>query len=337
MTTTGRGAILGVGHCLGAIIRDNTDPVFDYIRAHPGSNSDIFAGLTLRRVLGPDQSVTSIMVSAAQDALRSASVSPQEIEILLGAGSVGEFSAPNALAAVHHALGLSPSCRALALNTEYSTFLDGMKIANDFIAAGTISRALIVCGMNWTQHVDYKESVCVAASDAAGAAVVGRSENTSLFRLTDWEHETDTSWYSALHQGPRPSPNIALPLPDTFTTSLMKIDGDRGRDAVLQFGLPAPPRVVARLLARNGVAASDITVIAHQVAQMIADKWKAAIAPAVYVTTHEELADMVSASVPVNLSLFLNQVSTRYLVLLGVGMEMHTVAMLYERTIIPIL
>ena len=121
MTTTAQGAILGVGHCLGAIIRDNTDPVFDYIRAHPGANSDIFAGLKLRRVLGPDQSVTSIMVSAAQDALRSARMSPQDVDMLLGAGSVGEFNAPNALAAVHHALGLSPSCRALALNTEYST------------------------------------------------------------------------------------------------------------------------------------------------------------------------------------------------------------------------
>lgn len=335
MATTGQGVILGVGHCLGAIIRENSDPIFDYIRAHPGSNSDIFAGLKLRRVLGTDQSVTSIMVSAAQDALRAAHVSPLDVDMILGAGSVGEFNAPNALAAVHYGLGLSPSCRALALNTEYSTFLDGMKIANDLIATGTIARALIVCGMNWTQHVDYKESVCVAASDAAGAAVVGWSDDTSLFRLTDWEHETDTSWYSALHQGPRPSSNIAPPLPDTFTTSLMKIDGERGRDAVLQFGVPAPPRVVARLLARNGVAASDITVIAHQVAQLIADKWKAAIAPAVYVTTHEELADMVSASVPVNLSLFLNQVSTRYLVLLGVGMEMHAVAMLYERTPMP--
>lgn len=324
-------SILGVGHCLPTLVRENSDPVFDYIRAHPGSNSDIFAGIKTRRVLGPDETMITIMITAAQNAMTNAGLKPADIDMLLGAGSVSEYNAPNALTAVHAALGLSASCRAMALNTEYATFLDAMKIANDFISAGTIKTALVVVGINWTQHVNYTESVCVAASDAAGAAVVGLSADASKFRLVDWENETDTSRYGAFRMARRPGSTNATE-PALFTAPTIKIDDTTGRQAIMEFGIPAPPRVVARLLARNAIAASDITLVAHQVAQLIADSWNKAIAPALYVTTHEELADMVSASVPVNLSIFFDKIPTNHVVLMGIGMEMHVTAMLYSRT-----
>ncbi|MEO7362862.1 MAG: hypothetical protein ABI120_21195 [Gemmatimonadaceae bacterium] len=325
-------AILGVGHALGSIIRDNSDPVFDYIHAHPDPNSDIFAGLKYRRVLDAKQSVVTIMVDAAHHALANANVQPEAIGLLIGAGSVSDNNAPNALAAVHANLQLPNTCRVLALNSEYTTFLDAMKIANDMIAAGSITNALVVCGTNWTQHMDYTESVCVAASDAAGAAVVGASADPSKFHLVDWDHETDTSYYGALRMAPRLVDSSSAPPPRVFTNATMKIDAATGRNAIMNFGIPAPPRVVARLLARNEISAADMTLVPHQVATLIAEKWKTAIAPALYVSTHEELADMVSASVPVNLSLYFDMIPTNHLVLLGIGMEMNTTALLYSRT-----
>lgn len=324
-------SILGVGHSLGSIVRDNTDPVFDYILAHPGRNTDIFAGLKHRRVLGPDQSVVTIMVDAAKNALANATLQPASVGLLIGAGSVSEYNAPNALATVHQSLQLPHTCRVLALNSEYTTFLDAMKIANDMIAAGSITTALVVCGIDWTQHMDYTEAVCVAASDAAGAAVVGVSADNSKFQLVDWDHETDTGYYGALRMAPRPAGGPPVPQLPVFTNCTMKVDDDTGRNAIMNFGIPAPPRVVARLLARNAIAATDITLVPHQVATLIADKWKAAIEPALYVSTHEELADMVSASVPVNLSLHFDTIPTNHLVLLGIGMEMNTTALLYSR------
>ena len=341
-------SILGVGHALGSIVRDKDDPIFDYIRAHPGGNSDIFAGLKYRRALGAGQSVVTIMVDAAKIALANANLSPDSVGLLIGAASVSEYNAPNALAIVHQSLKLPATCRVLALNSEYTTFLDAMKIANDMIAAGTITTALVACGIDWTQHMNYTESVCVAASDAAGAAVLGICADDGKFHLVDWDHETNTSHYGALRMAPRlatPSavdnpatvqPSTSQPQPQPsppplFTNATMKVDDVAGRNAIMNFGIPAPPRVVARLLARNGITASDITLVPHQVAQLIADKWSAAIAPALYVSTHEELADMVSASVPVNLSLYFDKICTNHLVLLGIGMEMNTTALLYSR------
>lgn len=327
-------SILGVGHCLPSIVRDNTDPVFDYIRAHPGTNSDIFAGIKTRRALGPDETMITIMITAAKNALTNAGLKAADIDMLLGGGSVSEYNSPNSLTAVHAALGLSANCRAMALNSEYTTFLDAMKVANDMISAGTIKTALVLVGINWTQHVNYTEAVCVAASDAAGAAVVGLSADASKFRLVDWENETDTSRYGAFRMARRPGTTTATQ-PMLFTAPTIKIDDVTGRTAIMEFGIPAPPRVIARLLARNGLTPSDITLVPHQVAQLIADSWNKAIAPALYVTTHEDLADMVSASVPVNLSLYFDKIPTNHVVLMGIGMEMHVTTLLYSRTPAP--
>jgi 3-oxoacyl-[acyl-carrier-protein] synthase-3 len=329
-------AILGVGHCLPETVRSNDDPVFAYLRAHPQPNSDLFAGLKYRRVLLDGETLLSIMVPAAQRALDSAGLKAADVGMLLGSASVGEYYAPNGLSEVHHALGLAPGCRVMGLNTEYSTFLDAMKIANDMIACGTIGNALVVSGINWTRHMDYHESVSVAASDAAGAAVVGMSDDPRKFVLVDWENETDSSLFSAFRMAARPAQTDAqtddpVRQPQTYTTDLMKIDDTIGRGAVLNFGIPAPPRILATLLARNSLAPENITVVAHQTSKFVADQWKAAMKPALYVSTLEDLADMVSASVPVNLSMHFDAIPTDHIVLIGIGMEMHATAMLYSR------
>lgn len=111
----------------------------------------------------------------------------------------------------------------------------------------------------------------------------------------------------------------------------MKLDDQRGAEAVKEFGLPVPPQVVDRLLRRHGLRGNDITLIAHQTSKPVQDYWVERIKPAHYVTTLTELADMVSASVPVNFAKCYSQIATDRLVLLGIGMEMRATALLYAR------
>jgi 3-oxoacyl-[acyl-carrier-protein] synthase III len=111
----------------------------------------------------------------------------------------------------------------------------------------------------------------------------------------------------------------------------MKLDDERGSQAVKQFGLPAPGRVVRRLLERHGVAAADVTLIAHQTSKLVHDAWASSIAPGQYLSTLSIYGDMVSASVPVNLATCYAEIAKDRLVLLGIGMEMRATALLYAR------
>ncbi len=332
MPVSDRIGITGAGSALGEVERGNDDPVFAYLKANPPPNQDLFAGLKFRRALGPEQDVVQLGVEAGQMALDRAGVASAEIDMLLGAASIGEYFAPNALAAVHAALGLPPTCRVLALNTQYTEFLDGLKLANDLIAQGSIGRALVVTAIDWTRHMDYHEAVCVAASDAAGAAVVARTSDATRFALLDWENQSDTSLYGALRMAPR-----ALAVPPhyaqqgVFSPPLMKLDDVRGAAAVKSFGLPFPPEIVARLLQRNGLTSDQIALIAHQTSKPVADYWLKQIQPGRFVGSLTELADMVSASVAVNLARGYEEIDRDYLVLLGIGMEMRATAVLYAR------
>lgn len=328
MTHTHRTALLGQGYQVPEHIRGNDDPIFDWLRRHPPSGGELFTGLKYRRVLARADGVVDLMVHACQDALAQAGLRPGQIDMLLGGGSVGQYLAPNDLCRVHHALGLGRDCRVMPLNSDYTTFLDGMKLAHDLIGQGSIRHALVVSGNNWTHHVDYHEAVSLAASDGAGAAVVGPSDDPRHFRLIDWINRTDTRWFGAFHLAPRPAPTA--PHRD-YTPALMTIADPEGGQAFKAFGLQVPGPMVQDLLARHGLSGQDITLVAHQSSQVVIDAWQQAIAPAHYVNTLADFGDMVSSSVPVNLARCFDEIRTRHLVLLGIGMEMHATALLYER------
>ena len=84
-----------------------------------------------------------------------------------------------------------------SVNTAYTNFLDGLKLANDIIVAKSVRNALVVVGNNWAGHMDYHQPVSIAAGDGAGAAVLGPTSDQSLFRLIDWNNVTNSSYYGA--------------------------------------------------------------------------------------------------------------------------------------------
>ena len=328
-------AILGQGYAVPPLIRGNDAPIFDWLKEHSPSGTDLFDGLKFRRVLATPEGVVDIMVEACQNALAQAHLQPEQVDMILGSGSVSAYIAPNDLAVVHDRLGLPRHCRIMPLNSDYSAFQDGVRLANDLIQCGTIGHALVVCGNNWTHFMDYHEPVSLAASDGAGAVVMGRSDDPTHFRLVDWENDTQAKWYGAFRMVPRP-------LADgqnghghghghAYTKPLMKLDDKTGQEAFKAFGMQVPPQIVNRLIQRNGLTGADITLLPHQVSKTVEQAWNEAIAPARYISTLEEYADMVSSSVPVNLAKCHHEIHTKYIVLLGIGMEMHATALLLER------
>jgi 3-oxoacyl-[acyl-carrier-protein] synthase-3 len=333
MSTGARIAITGTGAAVGDIIRGNDDPAFAYVIANPPPNRDIFDGLTYRRVLGPGQTVVTISAGAALQAMERAGIDASQVDLLVGSATMGEYFAPSALTQVHAYLQLPASCRVLALNSEYSPYVDGLRVANDMVAAGSVKCALVVAACAWTHHMDYHQAVCVAASDGAGAAVVTRTDDASAFALVDWENVTDSSWFGAFRMAPRPLtvPPHYAPSDALYTKALMALDDVRGAEAVKGFGLPMPVTVVKRLLERRGLDPSQIALVSHQTSKLVEGYWKSNINPGTYISTLRDYADMVSATAAVNLATCADQITQDHMVILGIGMEMHATALLYSR------
>ncbi|MGK9168464.1 hypothetical protein KXR53_19280 [Inquilinus limosus] len=326
--------IRGVGFAVPEQVRTNDAPIFDWIKAHNPPHSDLFKGFDQRRILPPGETLLGLMAEAAAGALADAGLGADDIDLLIGVASVSDYVSPNGLVALHQTLGLPSRCQVLPLGTEFTIFNDGLVLAEALIRTGRgLRNALVVCGCNWSRHVSYHEATCIGAADGAGAAVMAVTGDQQRFALVDVVTDTDTSYFGAMHMSARPAGTIDPPPPylaESFTTPLMYI-GDEGAASYREYGAKVPPRIVDRLLRRNGLAADEITLIAHQASSVLIDAWAEAIRPGQYLTTLTEYANMTSASVPVTLAARYAEISRDALVLLTIGLQQQTSAVLLRR------
>ncbi|MEG4516347.1 MULTISPECIES: 3-oxoacyl-[acyl-carrier-protein] synthase III C-terminal domain-containing protein [unclassified Microcoleus] len=326
--------IIGTGYAVPSQIRTNDDPIFDWLKQHPVPGQDLFKGYKERRVLSSGESVTELMVQAALVAIKDAGLNIGEIDALLGYDSVSEYLTPNGLAKVHQQLGLSPTTWIFPINDEYTNFNTGLLMANALVRARQVRNALVVCGCNWTRYVSYHTPQSISASDGAGAAVVGELRDPSQFTLVDAENSVYTKVYGCMYMQPDAIARDAFDFqnnPEQIYTRPYFHITPTGQQAFVEFIEKEPPRLIHRLLERHGIRGADIALITHQASTVLMDAWASAIAPAQYLQTLETFANMTLASIPVNLAYFYREIKTEYLVLLGLGTELKTAALLLKR------
>ena len=320
-------AIVGTGFAVPANIRTNDDPIFDWLKKHNPHGMDLFKGYKYRRVLSREENLDTIMVPAALRAMEHAKIGPADVDLLIGYGSVSPYETPNELARLHQILGLDPRVWVLPLNNEFSNFNAALWLCDGLVRTGRIKTALLVIGGNWTHYVDYHTPQAVSASDGAAAAVMRSTEEKGRFHVVDSETCTDSSYFGTMYMAGDP---VRAEGRDLFTGSTFHIT-DAGQAAFQQFGVNEPPKAALRLLARNGLTGADVTLISHQASSVLLDAWGQAIAPAQYPNTLEEFGNMAIANIPVTLACFADRIEKDHLVLLGIGSEMHTNALLLRR------
>ena len=317
-------ALIGTGSAFPAQVRTNDDPIFDWLRDNPQYGGELFSGYSQRRVLGPGESVTSIMVAAARAALVQGAVSPAQIDLLLGFGSVGQYVTPNTLAQVHEELGLPANTEVLPLANDMTNWASAVVIADAMIRAGRIQRALIVCGGNWTQHVSYHTPQAISAGDGAGATVVGPATSDSQWRLVDREWLTVSEDYGDMFMAADSLPG------GSFGPVYMHLTTKGFKDYVA-FGEQQATDPVRTLLRRNGVTPEQVTMICHQASLKIISVWQQALPGITILQTIATYANLVLATIPANLDLLGSQIATDYLVTLGLGVQLHAGALLFTR------
>jgi 3-oxoacyl-[acyl-carrier-protein] synthase III len=312
-----RPAILTTGSSVPETVRGNDDPVFDWLRQHQ-TGSNLFTGYDERRVLAPGESIVDHMVAASRQALARANLSASDIDLIAGYCSISSNAMPNDLAAVAAQLQLNEHALVVPINCEYATFNQGLLVADALLQAGRVKRALIVVGANWSRYVDYTTPPSVSAADGAGAACMTLTDDASRFHVVDFRADADDEYLGGMFVAsdaiqPASSPPTYHAPFFHFTAEAAKAFGD--------FGVHRPPIVVQQLLDANGLTPSDISLIMHQTSSTLLAPWKAAIQPKVFIETLASLANMTSATIPVNLDRCDSLITTENAALLALGPE----------------
>ncbi len=326
-----RAGILGVGHAVPALVRTNSDPAFSWLLAQRPENVDLFVGFEERRALGAEESLGSLMTAAATRALAMAGVAAGEVDLLLGYGSVGEYLEPNALAQVHRDLALPEDAWVLPIASGYTNFLDGLHLARALLESGRARRALVVCGCDWTRRVDYRRAESIGASDGAGAALLSITSDPESFAVLDAASHSSTEHYGTMILECRLG-HLALPgTPSAPQASPIFHLNQGAREAYQGWAMTTPGALCGALLQRHGISGADVTLIAHQASRNLLDAWAEAIRPAQLLDTLARFGNLTLASIPVTLAARYQEIQTRYVLLLGVGIQLQLRALLLGR------
>lgn len=309
-------AIVGTGFDVPEQVRTNDDPIFDWLRKNTPPGAPLFTGYVERRVLGPGESVASIMVRAAAAAIKDAQVAVSDVDLLLGYASVSEYVTPNELAQVHRTIGLGPGVPVLPLGDDFTNFNSAVLVADAFIRAGCATTALIVCGDNWTQYADYHTPQSASVGDAAAAAIVAPARAPTEWTLVAHAHVTASDDYGEMYMGGNPPTAQITPA---------------GLKAFGAFGMGQAPQLLSGLIERHGLAASDVSVIPHQASAVLIEHWGAQLPGVTFVHTMAEYGNVVLSAIPLTLAAKGAQITTDHLILFGLGMQLQASALLLSR------
>lgn len=320
-------AITGWGYAVPPTIRKNDDPIFSWLHRHHPAGQDLFKGYDKRRVLTGSETVEDIMVSAAKRALKSASITAADVGILTGYASVSEFITPNGLAAIHRELKLPLNCWVMPIQDDFTNALSGLVISHALVDSGQVKNALVICGSNWTQYSNYHTPQSISSADGAGAMIVGKSEDSSLFAFVDAMTSVTPKEYGSMKMS---SDVEKFGRKKAFSSPFFHIDAE-GIEMFKTWGVEEPPKIILQLLTNHGLSGKDITLFTHQASSVLLEAWGNAIKPAQYLNSLKEFANMTLASVLVNFAKFYDKIANNHVVINCVGPMYQTTAVLLKR------
>jgi 3-oxoacyl-[acyl-carrier-protein] synthase III len=165
-----RTGIIGVGKYLPANILTNAD----LERMVDTTDEWIVTrtGIEQRRIAANNEATSDMAVKAARNALDSAGLKPEDIDLIIVATITPDMFFPSTACLVQHKLGAG-TVAAFDISVACSGYVYGLAIADNFIKSGMYKRALVIAAEKLSSVTDWQDrSTCVLFGDGAGAAVL---------------------------------------------------------------------------------------------------------------------------------------------------------------------
>jgi 3-oxoacyl-[acyl-carrier-protein] synthase-3 len=114
---------------------------------------------------------------AALDALKTAKLQPNDIDMIIFASVTPDYKLPNSASLLQTKLGITNQCACMDIAVACSGFVYGLNMADSFIKTGLAKNVLVVGSEMLSREVDWSDrSICILFGDGCGLAVVGRDE-----------------------------------------------------------------------------------------------------------------------------------------------------------------
>ncbi|MBM4778864.1 MAG: ketoacyl-ACP synthase III [Archangiaceae bacterium] len=224
-------------------------------------------GIRERHVAAPGENTSDMAVKAAIRALEMASTRADELDLIIVGTVTPDMPMPACAAFVAHKLGATKAF-AFDLSAACAGSLFGLSVASQFIETGKAKRVLVIGVELLTRIVDWKDrNTCVLFGDAAGAMVVGPSNDESRGIISTHLH-TDGAQTGILCI---PGGGSKTPVTHETVDQRLQFVSMNGRD-VYKFAVRALTDAVHEAFTHNNITADHVThLVAHQANVRIID------------------------------------------------------------------
>jgi len=217
-------------------------------------------GIIERRFGGPDETIVTMGLAAAKQALEHAEINASEIDVVIVATFTHRYQTPSAAAEIAALIGATHAS-AFDIGAACAGFTYGIGIADALIRAGSAHHVLLVGSEKISDFTNFDDrGTAFLFADGAGAAIIGQSDVQGI---------GPTVW------GADGSAREAIIMePDTVTAgqqgvpSLLTMEGQR----VFRWAVGSMGDVCDRALTAAGVTPDDIKAfVPHQANLRITD------------------------------------------------------------------
>ena len=198
-------------------------------------------GIRQRHIAEPEEYTSDLAACAGLNAIASAGLEPNDIDLIIVATSTPDRKAPSSACIAQTKMGIHNGCAAFDVAAVCSGFVYGLTIAGQFMQNGTYEHALVIGADTFSKITDWNHRTCPYFGDGAGAVVLDRKvRENGLFSsilLADGEGVD----YFTVYPG----------------ESCFKMNGK----AVFDKATTALPECIRQILCMNRLTLNDVSII----------------------------------------------------------------------------
>jgi 3-oxoacyl-[acyl-carrier-protein] synthase-3 len=258
------------------------------------------SGTVTRHRIADDVSQLDMLQAAAERAIHSAGISPDDVDCVIAACAAGVQPIPCTAALVTERVAPGARAAAFDVNSTCTSFVTAVDIASRYLADGEYERILVVSGDVGSRFLDPEQRESFELfSDAAAAVVLTRGDGAqgvlASLQQTWPEHAHDTELRGGLSRFPAQDYADGDPADYRFDMN--------GRRALMGM-LKVLPGFFERFFAKAGLGLEDVDlVVPHQASGALGIAMRRIGIPVgQYVDAVAEYGNMVSSSVPFTLA-----------------------------------
>ncbi len=264
-------------------------------------------GIRQRHIAEPRETSSDLAVAATKKLFAEQNVDPASIDFVLFCTQTPDYPLPTTSCLIQDRLGLPTRCGAVDFNLGCSGYVYGLAMADGLIQSRVAKNVLLLTAETYSKYIDAEDrSLRTIFGDAGAATLITAGDEPTAWGFQFGSDGSGGDLLIVGDGGSRDPQDAIPPRHRKRWKSRLYMDGP----SLINFTVEAVPRLVAEILAANGLSEPQIRYfLMHQATWKMLDQLRSRmnIAPERLPIELADIGNTVSCTLPILIDRMRNQ------------------------------